>query len=107
MIALNLIEEDLRIALQQPDLDWLLAGPTGVCPYLTCELKCAEKSGKESHTIYQIWAASVLWLYRRKKLKDKLNSYDFSDLRHYSIVINSICFQIWVAEFDGKYIRYR
>jgi hypothetical protein len=102
MVSLNIFKDDLCVALSLPALDWLLAEPVGVCPYLTFELKCAEKSGKDSHAKCQISAASVLWLYQRKKLKDELNSSDFSDLRHYSIILNSIDYQIWVAGFDGK-----
>jgi hypothetical protein len=63
MVATTLFEEDLRSALIRPDLDWLLDEPAGVCPHLTVELKCAEKSGKDSDAKYQISAASVLWLY--------------------------------------------
>lgn len=74
----------------KPDLDWLLAEPAGVCPYLTFELKCAEKLGKDSDAKYQISVASILWLQQRKKLKDKLNSSDFSDLRHYYIQLHPL-----------------
>lgn len=80
MVALNLFERDLRDILSQANLDWLLAESEGVCPYLTFELKRAEKSGKDSDAMYQISVASVLWLHQRKKLKDRLNSSDFSDL---------------------------
>ncbi|KAI9772827.1 MAG: hypothetical protein M1840_008709 [Geoglossum simile] len=103
MVALNLFEKDLRDTMQWSELYWLLAEPLGVCPYLTFELKCAEKSGKNSDVNCQISAASVLWLYQRKKLKDVLKSSDLSDLRHYSIVINSMAFQIWVTVFDGRF----
>jgi hypothetical protein len=102
MVALNFFDEGLRQAVQKPGLDWLLAEPVGICPYLTIELKCAEKTGKDSDARNQISAASVVWLYQRKKLKDELHLSDFSDLRHYSIVINSMQFQIWVTKFDGK-----
>ncbi|KAI9844536.1 MAG: hypothetical protein M1837_005494 [Sclerophora amabilis] len=102
MVALNLFDLTLREALRLPDLDWLLAEPAGLCPYLTFEIKCAEKSGKDSDATNQVAAASVLWLYQRKRLKDELGSSDFSDLQHYSIIINSTHFRVWVAEYDGS-----
>jgi hypothetical protein len=97
MVALNLFERDFRKELRKPNHDWLLAEPAGVCPYLTFTFM-----GDRSHAKHQISAASVLWLYQRKSLKDKLNSSDFSDIRHYSIAIDPIRYQIWVTEFDGK-----
>ena len=52
--------------------------------------------------MYQIAVASVVWLNEWKKLKDKLGISNFSDLRHYSIIINSLNFHIWLSSFDGK-----
>jgi hypothetical protein len=70
---------------------------------LVGEFERAEKSGKDSDAINEVLrvAASVLWLYQRKKLKDELHSSDLSDLRHYFIVISSMHFGIFVARFDG------
>ncbi|MCJ1251475.1 hypothetical protein MMC30_008708 [Trapelia coarctata] len=102
MIAINMFPDKTRKALAQLGLHWLLSEPQGVCPYLTLELKCAEKTGKDSEAICQISAASAVWLYQRKRLKDQLGSSDFSDLQHYSIILNSTDFHVWVASFDGE-----
>lgn len=102
MLALNLFQGESREFLRLPELSWLLAEPKGVCPYLTFELKCAAKSGKERDAKYRISAASVVWLYQRKRLKDRLGSSDYSDLRHHSIILNFTYFHVWVATFDGK-----
>ncbi|KAI9771887.1 MAG: hypothetical protein M1840_001657 [Geoglossum simile] len=101
MVALNLFEKDLRVKLQTQARD-LLAEPAGVCPYLTFKLQSAGSPGEDRRARCEISAASVLWLSHRKKLKDRLNSSDFSDLRHYSIVVNSRRYQIWEAGFDGR-----
>ena len=46
MLALNLFDDELRKAIRGPQLNWLRADTYGICPYLTLEFKCAEKSGK-------------------------------------------------------------
>ena len=102
MIASNLFELPVRKEISGPDLEWLLAEPSGVSPYLTFEIKTAERSGKESEAICQIAAASAVWLHQRRRLKEELQASDFSDVRHYSIVINSLAYQIWEAVYDGK-----
>ena len=102
MIASNLFERPLRYEMSGPGLDWLLAEPSGVSPYLTFEMKTAERSGKESEAIYQIAAAAAIWLHQRRRLKEELKASDFSDVRHYSIVISSLAYQIWEAVYDGS-----
>ncbi|KAL9117090.1 MAG: hypothetical protein Q9187_006375 [Circinaria calcarea] len=102
MIVSNIFEHPVREEISAPDLEWLLAEPSGVSPYLTFELKTAERSGKESEAIHQIAAASAVWLHQRRRLKEELNTSDFSDVRHYSIVINSLAYQIWEAVYNGK-----
>ena len=103
MVSINMFEIKVREPLRSlSSFNWLTAEPLGVCPYLTFELKCAEKTGKESEPQCQLSAASVLWLSQWAKLKHELGSSDFSDLRHYSIVIYSVYFQIWVTEYNGS-----
>jgi hypothetical protein len=76
-------------------------------PYPTLEFKCSEKTGKDSDAKCQVAAPSVLWLYHRLQIKlalnsDGLKSTDLGDLQHYSIVFNSVDFQVWLTKFDGK-----
>ena len=102
MLALNLFDAELRNAIRGPQLTWLRADTYGICPYLTLEYKCAEEPGKDSEAMCQIAVASVVWLHQWKRLKEKLGTSTFSDLRHYSIIINSLNFHIWLTNFDGK-----
>ncbi|MCJ1286383.1 hypothetical protein MMC26_005728 [Xylographa opegraphella] len=102
MLAINRFDDELRRILSRPDLDWILAEPHGVCPYLTLEYKCAEKSGKDSDAVCQIAVASVVWLTQRKKLREALGSSDMTDLRHYSIVLNSTKFRVWKTTCSGS-----
>ncbi|KAL9120906.1 MAG: hypothetical protein Q9187_002543 [Circinaria calcarea] len=102
MIALNMFELPLRNEISAPDLQWLLAEPSGVSPYLTLEMKTAERSGKESDAIHQITTAAAIWLHQRRRLKEELQASDFSDVRHYSIVIISMTYQVWEAVYDGS-----
>ncbi|MCJ1384190.1 hypothetical protein MMC17_007306 [Xylographa soralifera] len=102
MLALNLFDDDLRKVLHRPELDWILAEPHGVCPYLTLEYKCAEKAGKDSDAVCQIAVASVVWLVQRKKLREALGLSDIADLKHYSIILNSTHFQVWKTTCSGS-----
>ena len=102
MLGLNLFDDQLRDAIRGPQLNWLRADPYGICPYLTLEYKCAEKSGKDSDAICQIAVASVIWLNEWKKLKTKLGKSNLSELRHYSIVITSLSFHVWLNSFDEQ-----
>ncbi|KAI9785329.1 MAG: hypothetical protein M1839_000347 [Geoglossum umbratile] len=94
MVSVSLFEKGPRMRICSA-LQWLLAGDYGVCPYLTIEFSSATT---------QISAASAVWLYQRKKLKDEIESLDYSDFRHYSITLDSMLFQIFEAKFDG--LRY-
>ena len=105
MVSLNLFQEEIREEMRGPELVWLLAEAYGVAPYLTLEFKCTEKSGKDSDAVCQIATASVIWIHQRQILKERLLLSDTVDLRHYSIVVNSINFQIWVTIFDGRKYR--
>ncbi len=107
MVSINVLSQDLRKALTRSGLDDLLADPHGVSPYLTLEFKCSEKTGKDSDAKCQTAAASVVWLYQRLQIKlalnsDALNPANLADLQHYSIVLNSTGFQVWLARYDGK-----
>ena len=102
MLALNLFDENLREILDGPELDWILAEPYGVCPYLTLEYKCAEKSGKDSDAVCQIAVASVVWLTQRKELREALGVSDMTDLKHYSIVLHSTQFHVWKTTLSNQ-----
>jgi len=107
MPSINVLSPDLRKALIRSGLDYLLADPHGVSPYLTLEFKCSEKTGKDSGAKCQIAVASVVWLYQRLQIKLALNNDDLDlgnmgDLQHYSVVLNSTGFQVWLTRYDGK-----
>ena len=100
MVSLTLFTEAVRNEIRTPHLNWR-ADTAGCCPYLTFELKCAKKLGKDSDALRQVTAASVVWLSQRRRLRYKIGSGNLSDLRHYSIIINSLDYQIWIAQFHG------
>ena len=102
MVSVNLFPEDIRERMHTPDLLCVLAEPAGVCPYLTFEFKCAEKTGNKAEARCQIAAASLLWIYQRKQIRDMLQLSNTSDLRHYSIIIISTVFYVWVTLIDGS-----
>ena len=80
-----------------------LAESAAVCPYLTIEYKCTEKTGKSSDARYQNTAASVLWLHQRKQIRQALGL-TLADLKHFSITFVDSNYAIWEARFrDGLY----
>ena len=80
-----------------------LAESAAVCPYLTVEYKCTEKTGKSSDARYQNTAASVLWLHQRKQIRQALG-HTLADLKHFSITFLDSNYSIWEASFrDGLY----
>ena len=95
--------KELRFKACQP---WLAENKTMVCPYLTVEYKCTEKTGKSSDATYQNTAASVLWLYQRKQIREALNL-ALDDLKHFSVTFVDSNFTIWEASFkyDSYYLR--
>ena len=102
MLALNIFDDQLHDAIRGTQLSWLRADAYGICPYLTLEFKCAEKTGKDSDAKCQIAVASVVWLNEWRRLKNKLGISNFSELRHYSIIITSLSFHIWLSSFNGQ-----
>lgn len=82
----------------------LLADFASVAPYLTLEYKCLEKTGKESEAICQIAAASVLWLYRRNRVRQAAQlSTSTDNLRHYAITIMDEKYTIRETRFEGEF----
>ncbi|MCJ1483989.1 hypothetical protein MMC06_004157, partial [Schaereria dolodes] len=105
MVALNVLPTTLRYAIIGWDMEWLCADAFGVGPYLTLEFKSSEGSGKDSDAVRQVTVASVIWLHQRKRMKEALKSSDTEDLQHYSIVLNSVTFQVWRTTLEGtKYM---
>ena len=78
---------------------WLAECEAMVCPYLTVEYKCTEKTGKSSDATYQNTAASILWLYQRKKMREDLGR-SLGGLKHFSVTFVDSNFTIWVASFS-------
>ncbi len=76
-----------------------LAESAAVCPYLTIEYKCTEKTGKSSDARSQNAAASVLWLHQRKQIRQALDL-ALADLRHYSISFVDSHYTISEARFQ-------
>ncbi|KAI9782901.1 MAG: hypothetical protein M1839_004376 [Geoglossum umbratile] len=99
MVATNLFEESFLKMVQST---WLCADRFGACPYLTLDLGIDNPVLTRLSSTMQISAASAVWLFQRKKLKDEMGSSDYSDLRHYSVTFAPGGFQVWQAEFDGK-----
>ena len=85
---------------------WLAEFKTMVCPYLTVEYKCTEKTGKTSHATFQNTAASILWLYQRKRIREALGR-NLDGLKHFSVTFVDKDFAIWEASFrdDNYYLR--
>ena len=83
-----------------------VAENAAVCPYLTIEYKCSDKSGKSSDARNQVTAASVLWLNQRKHIRQALGL-SIAGLRHFSITIIDSNYTIWEARFkdDLYYIH--
>lgn len=85
-VSITVLDVENRKKLRlNPRQRWL-AEDNAVCPYLTIEFKCAEKTGKLSHATCQSAAASMIWLYQRKQIRDALGE-SIDDLRHYTIII--------------------
>ena len=78
---------------------WLVEPRAMVCPYLTVEYKCTEKTGKASDPTYQNTTASVIWLYQRKRIRQALNL-ALDDLKHFSVTFVDSNFTIWEASFQ-------
>ena len=97
-VSINIFDVELRRMLELKSR-WL-AEAGSVCPYLTIEYKCPDKSGKFRDATSQIATASILWLYQRKKIRDAL-SIGVDDLRHYSITICDDNYKVYEARFES------
>ena len=97
-VSIRMFGAEDRRKLQSKSWERWLAEDNAVCPYLTIEYKCSEKTGKKSHAMYQNAAASMLWLYQRKQIRDAL-AYPLDDLRHYSITVFDAAYHISEARF--------
>ena len=102
-VSISMFNADDRNDLKSTTCERWLAENDSVCPYLTIEYKCSEKTGKLSHATYQTAAASILWLHQRKQIRDALSE-SLDNLRHYSITIFDSDYIISETQFAG--IRY-
>ena len=100
-VSIRMFDVEHRWELESPDCHpWLAESESMVCPYLTIEYKCTEKTGKASDATYQNAAASILWLYQRKRIREELKL-KFDDLKHFSVSIVDENFTIWEAGFQS------
>jgi len=83
-VSTNMFDPEDREELELKPWHRWLAEENAACPYLTIEYKCSEKTGKRSDATYHTAAASLLWLYQCKRIRDELNL-PLDKLRHYSI----------------------
>lgn len=93
-VSINQFDLHIRNRLTKAPLDSWLADKRGSCPYLTIEYKCGAKTGKRLHAMYQNVTASVIWLYQRRAMRQKLDL-DTVNLRHYSIILMDGNYEIW------------
>ena len=105
-VSIQTFESKHRKALTRKENQQLVAESGAVCPYLTIEYKCAEKTGKSKDARYQVAAASILWMHQRKDIRQKLGL-TLTDLRHYSITIVDQKYTIWEAYFREDKHRLR
>ena len=102
-VSARIFDMQHRRELRMKDCEHLIAQNAAVCPYLTIEYKCSEKTGKSSDATNQNTAASVLWLHQRKQIRQELGL-SLADLKHFSITFVDSNFTIWEARFeDGLY----
>jgi hypothetical protein len=85
-VSIRMLDAKDRRTLKAIEWQKYLAEENAVCPYLTIEYKCSEKTGKHSHAINQTAAACAMWLYQRQQLREALQE-SLDDLKHYAIVI--------------------
>ena len=106
-VSIRMFDVEHRWELQFPDCHpWVAESETMVCPYLTIEYKCTEKTGKSSDATYQNAAASVIWLYQRKRIREALNR-NLDGLKHFSASIVDENFSIWEAGFHSNHYYVR
>ena len=102
-VSIQTFESKHRKALTRKENQQLVAESGAVCPCLTIEYKCAERTGKFKDARCQVAAASILWMHQRKEIRQKLGL-TLTDLRHYSITIVDQTYTIWEAYFrDDKH----
>lgn len=105
-VSIQIFESQHRKALTRKENQQLVAESGAVCPYLTVEYKCAEKTGKCKIAIHKVAAASILWMHQRQEIRQKLGL-TLADLRHYSITIVDHMYTIWEAYFREDKHRLR
>ncbi len=104
-VSIKLFEPEVRVVIRgRRDMIWLLADSASVCPYLTFEYKCAEKSGRDSEARNQIAVASAVWLLQRQTLRTILRDANTgsSDLHHTSDADNNTSRQALDADRDSR-----
>ncbi|MCJ1249035.1 hypothetical protein MMC30_006257 [Trapelia coarctata] len=105
-VSTNIFDSGDREVLNLKPWQRWLSEENAACPYLTIEFKCGSKTGKRSHAISQNAAASLLWLYQRRQIRETLNL-PLDELRHYSIIILDATYAISEGYFKDKSYRIR
>ena len=99
-VSTRMFDVKLRRELNRKECQpWLAECEAMVCPYLTVEYKCTEKTGRSSDATYQNTAASILWLYQRKIMRQELGC-SLNGLKHFSVTFVDSNFTIWEAGFS-------
>ncbi len=96
-VSINMFGAEHRRALRLEKRQWL-AENHSVCPYLTIEYKCSDKTGKNNDATSQVATASLLWLHQRRTLCNASKT-SIDDLRHYSIRVFDAEYTIYEASF--------
>ncbi|KAL9102674.1 MAG: hypothetical protein Q9163_002196 [Psora crenata] len=105
-VSINMFDLKHRMELSLEHWDRFVAERDAVCPYLTIEYKCLEKTGKQSSARYQTSAASVLWLHQQRQICDALGL-PYDKLRHYSIAILDCTYTISEARYKANLYNIR
>ena len=106
-LSINLFDPQIRKTLIQEKAPWL-TDDFSVCPYYTIEYKCSEKTGKESEATSQIFAASMIWLYQRKQIREAASSISSKEcLKHYSSIFFDEKFTIYEARLSDDSYKIR
>ena len=105
-VSIQTFKSKHRKALICKENQQLIAESGAVCPYLTIEYKCTDKTGKSKYARHQVAAASILWMHQRKEIRQKLGL-TLTDLRHYSITIVDHMYTFWEAYFREDKHRLR
>jgi len=99
-VSINMFGVEHHRVLRFEKRQWL-ADSHSVCPYLTIEYKCSDKTGKNNDATSQLATASMLWLHQRRTLCNASKT-SIDGLRHYSIRIFDAEYTVYEASFKNN-----